>query len=221
MEKYVLKATRRTVTGKKVGTLRREGQLPGVLYGPHIEPTPISMEFKETSRYLGTLTASSLVTISVDGSEHAALVREKQRDYIRGTLLHVDFQAVSLTEKLRTHVGIQLTGVSPAVKDLNGMVVTNVDELEVECLPSDLPERILLDISRLANIGDGLYVRDVVLPDVVQVLSDPNELLVVVTHAVKEEVEEVAAPEEVAAEEPEVIERGKKEEEVEGEEAKE
>jgi large subunit ribosomal protein L25 len=210
MEKVVLKAELRTIIGKQVGALRRSGKLPGVIYGHHVDPTPISMDLHEASLILGALTASSLVTILLDGKETAALVREKQRNYVRGSLLHVDFQAVSLSEKIRAKVGINLHGISPAVKDFNGIVVTGLQELEVEALPQNLPERINLDISNLKAIGDGLYVRDIVLADNVQVLDQPDEMIAVVTGS-KEEVEEVA--EGVSAAEPEVIERGKKEEE--------
>ncbi len=220
MEKVILHATHRKVTGKQVNALRRSGQLPGVMYGHHIDSTAISMDLHDATLLLNTLTGSSLVTIELDGKEHAALVREKQRDYIKGTLRHVDFQVVSLTEKIRTHVGIALTGSSPAVKDFNGVVVTNQDQVEVECLPQYLPERILVDIGKLVKIGDGIFVRDIQLPEQVEVLDDPDEMLVIVTAQIAEE--EVVAPVEAVEEEPELIEKGKKEEEEEGaeEEAK-
>ena len=216
MENVVIKATHRTVTGKQVRALRRAGQLPGVLYGRHITPTPISMDGREASRILSHLTSSSLVTIDLEGKEYPSLVREGQRNPIKRSLVHVDFQVVSLTEKLRTHVSIELTGSAPAVKDFNAVLVTSLDELEVECLPQDLPERIKVDISSLANVGDGIHVHDIILSDKVKILDDPKEMIVVATAARAEEVEEVAA-EVVAAEEvvePEVIEKGKKEEEV-------
>ncbi len=215
LEKVVLHATHRKLKGKQVNALRRSGQLPGVMYGHHIDSTAIAMDLHDATLLLNALTASSLVTIELDGKEHAALVREKQRDYIKGTLKHVDFQVVSLTEKIRTRVGIELTGSSPAVKDFNGVVVTNIDHLEVECLPQYLPERILADISKLAKIGDGIFVRDIQVPEQVEILDDPDEMLVIVTAQIAEE--EVVAPVEAVSEEPELIEKGKKEEE-EGEE---
>jgi large subunit ribosomal protein L25 len=139
-------------------------------------------------------------------------VREKQRDFIRGTLLHVDFQAVSLTEKIRTSVSIELFGSSPAVKDLNGLVFLNLDELEIECLPQDLPEMVRVDISGLATIGSSIHVRDINLGSAITVFDDPNVIIAVVNLAGKEE-EVVEVTEEVVVAEPEVIERGKKEEE--------
>ncbi|MDP1545729.1 MAG: 50S ribosomal protein L25 [Anaerolineales bacterium] len=217
MDKVVLKATKRSVTGKQVKALRREGKLPAVIYGYRLEPIAISLEAHSTGLAMAKVTASSLVTIDVDGKEYPALVRERQRDYIKGHLTHVDFLAVDLTEKIRTMVGINFIGVSTAVKDYNGVLVHNIEKLEVECLPTDLPERIRVDISVLKEIGDGIRVNDVVatLPENVLVLTDLDEMVAVVT-ASKDETEAVVAVEgaEEAAESPELsVERGKKEDE--------
>lgn len=211
MEKVVISATRRTVTGKKVGALRREGKLPGVIYGHHVEPIAILMDSREATRTLATLTGSSLVTINVDGKEYATLVREKQHDYLKNALIHVDFLAVSLTEKIRADVTIDLTGVAPAVKDYNAIIVHNLSSLEVECLPQNLPQSFVVDLSSLAKIGDAVYVRDIPAPAKVEILTHADDIIVVAT-ATKEEAEVEAVE---GAAEPEVIERGKKEEEVE------
>jgi len=210
MDKVVLQATRRIVTGKQVGALRRQGLLPGVMYGHHFDPTPISLDLHTTTLALAGLSRSSLVYLNLEGSEHATLIRERQRDYIRGNFKHIDFQVVSLTEKIRAEVSIELTGSSPAVRDLNGVIVTGLDQLEVESLPQYLPERYVIDISSLVKIGDGLYVRDIKVTEEVEILSDPDEMLVIVTAGTAEEPEEEVAG--VVAE-PEIIEKGKKEEE--------
>lgn len=212
MEKAVINATRRTVTGKKVGALRRDGKLPAVIYGHKIETTPVTLDKRDATRVLHRLTASSLVTINFEGKEHAALVREKQRDYILGDLLHVDFQVVSLTEKIRATVSVELVGIAPAVKEYNGIVLTGLEALEVESLPQNLPERFVVDISKLTKIGDSIHVRDIQAGDKVEVLTDPDEMIVNITGGAKEEE---ITEEEAGAEEPEVIERGKKEEEIE------
>jgi large subunit ribosomal protein L25 len=217
MEKVVLKASRRTVTGKQVGALRRAGQLPAVIYGHNIEPVAISLDAKETKTLLGRVSASTLVTIDLDGKEFPTLVREKQREPVKNVFLHIDFQAVSLTEKIRAKVSIVLTGLSPAVKDFSAILVTTLNELEVEAFPQDLPERIVVDISTLAKIGDGIHVSDLILSDKVHIMASTDEMIVLAT-APKAEVEEVAAVEEAVVTEegtePEVIEKGKKEEEV-------
>ncbi len=210
MEKVVIEAVRRDVVGKKVGALRRAGKLPGVMYGHKFEPTPILMDLRDASRTLAHISQSQIVYLSLDGKEHAALVREKQRDFIRGTLKHVDFQVVSLTEKIRTNVSIEITGVSPAIKNFNGVVVTDTNQVEVEALPQDLPENFVVDVSTLENIGDAIYVKDLVLPANVELISNPEDIIVVITGAAPELAEEELEEESA---EPEVIERGKKEEE--------
>jgi large subunit ribosomal protein L25 len=218
MDKVVLNAVTRTVTGKQVGVLRREGKLPAVMYGHHFDSTPITLDMREATKLLNSVTSSSIVTISLDGKEHATLVREKQKDYLRNSLKHVDFQVVSLTEKIRTNVAVELVGIAPAVKDFNGVLVTGLSEIEVECFPQDLPDRYVIDLVNLAKIGDAIYVKDVVISEKVTILDDPQELIVHITHPVVDEVvvEEVVA----GLEEPEVIEKGKKEEELPEEENK-
>lgn len=215
MEKVIIKAEKRSVTGKKVGALRRSGKLPGIIYGHNVTPTPIMMDRHSATRVLSAHTGSALITLDIEGQEQPTLVREKQRDVVRGDLLHVDFQVVSMTEKIRTGVSIVLQGLAPAIKDFNGVVVSGLNELQVESLPQDLPESIPVDLTRLANIGDGIYVRDIQPPANITILDDPEEMVALVTFAKEEEVpvEEVAP-----VEEPEVIERGKKEEEAEEEE---
>ena len=217
MEKVVLNATRRDVVGKQVKALRREGKLPAVIYGRHTEPIVINLDAHSATLALGKLTSSSLVTISLDGTEYPSLVREKQRDYIKNRLLHVDFLAVSLTEKIRTRVSVHFIGVSTAVKDYNAVLVKNLEELEVECLPTDLPERIDVDITALQRPGEGIRVREVKVPDTIQLLNDPETMVAVATFAkVEEEGAAVPGAEGVTptATEPELsVERGKKDEE--------
>lgn len=212
MEETVIQATRRQVIGKQVKALRRAGKLPGVLYGRTIEPVPLMMDAREASLILGPLGSSSIVMVELDGKRHLTLIREKQRNFIVGNLTHIDFQVVSATEKLRVDVAIQIVGVSPAVSKLDGVMVMGREQLEVECFPQDLPEQITVDISGLVNIGDSLRLRDITVPPNVLVLVDPGEMIVLITAQAAEEevVEEVA---EVLPTEPEVIERGKKEEE--------
>ena len=205
MEKVVLKATKREVLGRKVGALRRAGKLPAVLYGHGIESTPVTLEAHEAALKLSHVTSSSLMMIDLDGKEYPALVREKQRDYLKNRLLHVDFQVISMTEKVTTKVGIELTGTAPAVKEFSAVIVTVLNELEVECMPQDLPARVVIDISGLTEVGAGIHVRDVVISDRVKILDDPAETIVVAS-ATREEkvvVEEAPAEEEAAPEESE------------------
>jgi large subunit ribosomal protein L25 len=221
MEKVVLKASKRDVIGKQVRALRRAGQLPAVMYGRHVEnPISIMLNTRDTTRALAKVSSSSLVMIDLDGQEIPALIREKQRDFIKNRLLHIDFLVVSLTEKLTASVSIELTGTSLAVKDFNAVLVTGLDEIEVECLPTDLPERIVVDLAALVKVGDAIHVRDLVLADNIEILSDPDEMIIIATAAKVEEVVEAVVAPVAGTEEAEVIEKGKKEEEEEGEKKK-
>jgi large subunit ribosomal protein L25 len=214
MEEILLDAEPRDVIGKQVKALRRQGKVPGILYGRGIKPTTILMDLRDATRTLGHLAPSALVTVVLAGEKHLALVREKQRDFIRGTLKHVDFQAVSMKEKLRVNVLVDLVGLAPAVKDFNGVLVEGLTEVEVECFPQDLPSKISVDISGLLRIGDSLTVKDLVMPPNVTSLDNPDDMIVIVTAQAAEEVVEVAEVAVVPEEgEPELIEKGKKEEE--------
>lgn len=220
MDKVVLKAVKRDVTGKQVSALRRAGKLPAVIYGRHVEPIAISLDAHTTSLAMAKLTSSSLVTIELDGREYPSLVRERQRNYIKGNLTHVDFLAVDLNEKIRATVRLEFVGISAAVKDFNGVLVKNLEKLEVECLPTDLPERITVDISALKQIGNGIRVRDMAISDNVRILNDEDEMIAVATAAKEEAVVEAAVAVVPGAETsaPELsVERGKKEEEAEKE----
>jgi large subunit ribosomal protein L25 len=195
MEKVVLQAAKRDVLGKKVRALRRQGKLPAVLYGHRIESTPVMLDAHDTALKLSRLTSSSLVTVDLEGQEYPALVRQKQRHPIKGHFLHLDFQVLSMTEKMRTKVGVELSGEAPAVKEFNAVILPVVTELEVECLPQDLPERLVVDISGLTEIGSAVHVRDVVVAPGVEILEDPDASLVVAAAPAPEEVIEEAAPE--------------------------
>src|SRR4030065_1633386 len=156
MDKVSLDAQVRTQTGKKVKRLRKEGFIPAIIYGREIETLPISLEKRVTTLLFNKISGSTILTIIVDGKEHATLVREVQRDYLKNEILHVDLQAVSLKEKLRTHVSLTLVGKAPVLENFEALIVSGIDQIEVECLPQDLVDTIEVDISSLAAIGDAI-----------------------------------------------------------------
>lgn len=213
MDKVIIEAERRDVLGKKVKALRREGKLPAVIFGHGLETTPIVLDMREASKTLASAGSSTLVTIKLDGKEHSTLVRERQYEVLQRTLLHVDFQAVSLAEKVRASVAVILGDEdAPAVKSYGAMIIQGTESIEIECLPQDLPDRIVVDVSTLENIGDSILVQDLPVPDGVEILDDPETMIVVATslaeEVVEEEVEEIELEE---GAEPEVI--GESEEE--------
>ncbi len=210
MENVVIKASKRDVYGKKVGQLRREGKLPGVIYGHHMEPISIVMDAREACRSMVGLTPSSIVTIDVDGEKHSALIRERQRNYLKNTFIHVDFQAVAADEKIRARIEVVLEGTAPAVKNFNGIVLHEKETIEVEALPAHLPERFIVNIDGLEKIGDMIRISDIAIADDITVFDDANDVIVSIA-GMKEEVEET----EGGADQPEVVEKGKKEEDAE------
>ncbi len=196
MEKYVLEAKKREIIGKQVKALRREGLLPAVIYGSDIEPMPLTLNTNEIRQILSVTGANTLITIKIGKKEHLALVRDLQREVINRNLLHIDFQAVSMEETITTNVPVLVIGEAPAVKELNALLVTSLDFLQIEAKAKDLPDTISVDISELVEIGDNIQVKDLIISGDVNILDD-QELTVVVVAAptlmeIEPEVEEDA-----------------------------
>jgi len=210
MEQIELKAEKRTIIGKRVKSLRREGIIPALLYGPRTEPIPIQCDEWELQRVLARAGGTNMIALRIGdaGKPRMALVSEVQRDVITGEPYHVDFYQVVMTEKVKAEVNLVLTGRSPAVQQGETMLLQGTDSVEIECLPGDLIHSIEVDLSHL-EIEDAIYVKDLQVPDSVTILTDGDELVAKVQYlrAPEEEVEEV----EVAPEEIEVIAKGKEE----------
>jgi large subunit ribosomal protein L25 len=214
---------KRNVTGKHVKKMRLEGFLPAVIYGPGIkEPTPIQMDLRDASKILRGISPSTIVTLDLDGEEIETLVRDAQFQILRGGLVHVDFLALVTGELVRTDVNVELFGEAPAVKEHFALITSGLDSLEVEALPKDLPELIRVDISSLLEVGDSITVQDLVLPEGVTMLEDPETMIAVASAPSAEE--DLDAEEELegdlefedGAAEPEIIEKGKADEDGEG-----
>ena len=209
MERIVLNASKRDVTGKKVNALRREGKLPAVIYGKEVSSTPILLDYQEARQTLSEIGANTLINIDLDGEEHLALVRETQREIIRRNLLHVDFQAVSLDERISTTVPVRVEGEAPAVSEYNALQVVELEELEVEALARHLPDFIQVDVSELTEIGDNILVQDLDVSEEVKIMESPDDIVVVIAAPTTleieiEEEEEAELFEEL--EEPEILE---------------
>jgi len=211
MAGQTLQAVRRKVTGKQVRALRREGKLPGVLYGAGIEATPIEMDAREASKVLARTTRATLVEVVLEGESHTSLVREIQRDAIRRTIRHVDLLKVAMDQTIRAEVPIELIGEAPAVKTRGGVLVAGVASIEVEALPANLPDRVVVDLQVLVNIDDAISVGSLSLGEGVEVLTDADALVARVIFQAEEILEE-AVPVAAVAAEPEVISKPKKEE---------
>jgi large subunit ribosomal protein L25 len=199
MEEIRLDAARREIVGKRVKHLRREGAIPGILYGHHVEPLSLQVQQRALEDALQVAGANRLITLTVEGLEEPrkVLVRDLQRDSISHSMLHVDFYEVIMTEKLTAEIPITFVGVPPVVKSGEGLLFEGLDSLEIECLPGDLPGEIIVDISILEAIDEAILVRDLKVGDAVEVLTDADEVVVKILAPEIEEIEEEVVAEEV------------------------
>jgi large subunit ribosomal protein L25 len=181
MEKYLLEAQKREVIGKKVKALRREGLVPAIIYGSGIDPIPITMNTKDVMQTLRLVGANTLITIQVGKKEHLTLIRDIQREVIKRDLLHLDFQAVSLEESITSTVPIVIVGEAPVIKEYEALLITSLEELEIEAKAKDLPDTIPVDVSGLLEIGDNIQVKDLEIAGEVTVMDDPEEIVIVAT----------------------------------------
>lgn len=189
-----LVAERREGSGKGVARkLRAVGRVPAVVYGQGIEPASVSVDAKELYHVLHAGGANVLLDLIVDGKPQLALARDVQRDHIRNRFVHVDFLAVSRTEKITIAIPVQVNGESVGVK-AGGVLEHHLWEIQAECLPGDVPDAIEADISELA-VGDSLKVSDLPVPSGVTILSAEDELVLAVVPPQAREVEEVEAAE--------------------------
>ena len=213
MEQIELSVAPRTIKGKEVSGLRRSGVVPAVLYGRHTAPVSLQANGRELMRVLMKAGSSRLVTLNVEGeaAPRMALVREVQREPIRGDLWHVDFYGVSMTEKITLAIRVRFDGVSPAAALNEGVLTYGNDSVEIECLPGDLIDSLVVDLTRLAKVGDVVHVSDLKVPETVKILSNPDDLVVRVTRLAAEEAADAATA--VTSTEPEVIKKGKTDEE--------
>ena len=214
-EQVELTAEKRTVTGKHVRQLRRDGWVPGVMYGHGFEPVPLQFEERSLAHILSKVGGSQLVGINVKGDKQPemALVRDVQRDPIRGNFLHVDFYRVRMTERLTAEVPLVVVGESAVIEAGEGILLQGISAIEVECLPGDLVDAIEVDLSDLVEIDQGIYVRDLAVPAGIDVLTDVDEMIVRIVPLEAEEIEEEEEEELMpGAEEVEVITEAKEEE---------
>lgn len=197
MEHFVLQAFDREKTTKgDLNTYRREGKIPAVVYGGGKNARNVFVFAHEYERALKNITESTIITLDIGGKKVEAFVKEHQRDAVEKNLLHIDFLEVQAGKKLHAHVRIHLNGIPAGVK-LGGILENPAHDIEVECDPSVLPERIEVDVSGL-EANHSIHVRD--LPEMpgVKVLSSPDMVVAIVKFA-RQEVEKVAETVEATA----------------------
>jgi large subunit ribosomal protein L25 len=175
-----LSAEPRSVTGKKVKHLRAEGKIPANVYGHGMESTAIQVDSKALQEALRHATSTTLINLKVGSraKSRPVFVRDVRWALLKRVPLHVDFFAVRMDEKMRASIPLVLRGDAPAARDPDLMLLHPVATVQVEGLPTDLPEAIALDISHLEEADQTLYARDLQMPEGVTLIDDPDELLV-------------------------------------------
>jgi large subunit ribosomal protein L25 len=192
---FQLRAEPRSIVGKKVRFLRREGLVPANVYG-HAASTAIQLSARDVEHTIHRAGRTQLISLEIGQEATTVLLKDWQRHPFKGNLLHVDFFRVAMTETLRMDVPIRLAGDAPAVKTANGTPFQPLATLSVECLPGDIPEAIEVDISGLEEIDASIYVRDLTAPSGVTILTDGDEMVV----KIMAPATEAEAPAEGAAE---------------------
>lgn len=217
MAEIVLEAQKRVKATKgTVAEMRRTGRVPGVVYGDNEAAMTLSVDEKALQASLKTERGrNALITLKLDGSSHAVLVKEIQRHVITRAIHHVDFHRVSLKKKVETDVPVHVHGEAPGVKLGGGVLESVIRSIRVKCLPTEIPAALDVDVSSL-QVGTGIKAKDLKVPAGVELLVDAEAVVVhVVAPTILEEPTAAAAAAPGAAE-PEVIKKGKTEEGEEG-----
>lgn len=199
MQKFTLNAEKRTVLGSKVKKLRRQGLVPANLFGKTIESQAIEVKAVDFNRVYKEAGETSLIWVKVGGEEkeRPTLVTSVHFNPITGDKLHVDFHQVNLKEKVSANVPVEITGESELINTNVAVLSQSLNEIEVEALPTDIPESIVFDISSLKEIGDQLKVSDAKVAEGIEIKTDPEQMVVSLQEPQKEE-EPLVSEEEVA-----------------------
>ncbi|MCR4263137.1 MAG: 50S ribosomal protein L25 [Candidatus Roizmanbacteria bacterium] len=186
---HTLSAEKRTVLGKKVKQLRSKDLLPGNIYGKNIKSQSVQIALKDFQKTYNEVGETGLVELSLQGEKkpHHVLIHHPQQHAVTGEFLHVDLHEVALTEKMRVQVPVELIGESPAAEKAIGVLLQLTDALEVEALPTDLPEKIEIDISNLKEVDDMIKVSDITVQKGYTITEEPETVIVRINPLEKEE----------------------------------
>ena len=179
MDVQTLNLDHRSVTGKKVRQLRRQGVVPVHLYGADIEPVNLQVDDRTLNRVLLQVGANVPLSLEFEGQdmEHICFVREVQRNPVTEEVIHVDFLRVDVTKTISAEVPLTMVGAAPAVSQMAGTLLQNIQSLSIEALPMDMPAEISIDVSILIDFDVSIVVGDVDVPGNVTVLNDPEEAI--------------------------------------------
>ena len=209
MKRPTLVAEKRTVIGKKVKQLRRDGILPANIYGKEMKSVAVQVKTAEFQALYKEVGETGVVNIEVEGTKYPSLMKNLYLNYKLHTPLHIDFHKVNLKEKIKATVPVVLIGEAPAVNDKLGMLLQPVSEVEVEALPDNLPENLEVSIDGLTELNATVTVADIKVPEDVTVLTDPTQAIAKIAEIIEEPEPEAAEGEEGEATEGETAEEGK------------
>jgi len=204
MDTFTITAEKRDIAGRKTDILREQGQVPAVMYGFETEPTNITLDRNALEKLYGQAGESTVIDLAVEGADHNVLIQDIQRDALTGFIIHADFRRIDMNKKVETSVLLRLVGETPAVKELGGTLLQNLDELEIEALPTALVREIEVDISALATFDDVIRVKDLTIPKGIEVHTDPERTVALVQRPRTEE--EMEALDEVVESDVEAVE---------------
>lgn len=194
MKRLELEASKRDITGKKVRFLRRQGTIPANIYGHGIDSTPINVDTRSLKYLLAHAGETDLISLKVDDSKNPikVLMREVQRNPLTDEPLHVDFYQVRMTDKIKADVPLVFIGEAPVLRNVKNSSISHlIDSLHIEALPDDLPHNLEVDVSNIEELDQAIYIKDIPLGHGITLLSDPEQMVVKVIEARKEEVIEV------------------------------
>jgi len=190
MKRHELDASKREITGKKVKFLRRQGIVPANIYGHGLESTPISVDTRSLKHLLTHAGKTDLISLKIASSKDPVrvLMREIQRNPLTDEPIHVDFYQVSMTEKIKTEVPLVFIGEAPILKKVKNISIFHlIDSIHIEALPDDLPHSLEVDVSHLEEMDHTIHIKDIPLGHGITLLSDPEQMVVKVAEARKEE----------------------------------
>lgn len=199
MEKIQINAQKRSISGRKVQQLRKQGFLPANVYGKKIASSAVQVTIKDFTPVFAKAGGSGLVELAFGDKKLPVLIHNVQHHPVTHVPLHADFFQVDLKEKITAKVPVILTGEAKAVKDKRGVILTILSELEVQALPADLPEKIEVDITHLATIDEAIKVADLKVNDRVKIIAGSNLDIVKVAPLVSKEAEKMVQEEAAAA----------------------
>src|SRR3989344_5956245 len=184
-----LAVKKREIFGKGVKALREKGLVPAELYGRGMENQHLAVSLKDLRQVMKSAGANAMVNVVLESQKYPALLHDLQRDYVTDEIIAADFYKVRLDEKIKVKVPVEFLGVAPAVKDLGGIFVKAMQEIEVEALPNNLPQSLVADLGSIKEIGQSLYVKDLPVPADVRVLVAPETVVATVSAQITEEQE--------------------------------